>query len=108
MIAFEISQNGKVLAVAGARDLLGLNAILMGHGDLNGVPDAVRILHMSAIGMANGSAENTALHHTWNMSPEKGEFQVGDTVTIRIVETEEATPPTSSEEIEMEDAEQDN
>ena len=105
MIGFEISHNGKTLAVVGAGDLIALNAVLMACGDLSGRPDVVRLFIMNVLGFAKGSNENTTLHHTWNVNPENGEFVVGDTIRIRIVETMKATPPTSSQELENEDAE---
>ena len=105
MIGFEISHNGKILAIVGAENLIGLNTVLMACGDLSGKPDAVRLFILTVLGMAKGSCENTTIHHTWNSNPTKGEFDIGDTIQIRIVETMEATPPTSSQELENEDAE---
>jgi hypothetical protein len=103
MIAFEISRNGKVLAVVGGKDFFGLNAVLMACGDLNCGPDEEGlVLFMKAMGVAKGSAENTTMHHAWDWSPE-GTFKVGDSITIRIIETDKTSPPTSTQELKNED-----
>ncbi len=107
MIAFEISRNDHVLAVVGARDVIGLHAVLMACGDLSGSDDVVRFFNISALASANGSKENTTMHHTWNIAPTEGDFDVGDTLSIRIIRTECPTPPTTSEELEDADEEQD-
>ena len=105
MIAYEISHNGKVIAVVGAKDLIGLNAVLMACGELNGASDAVRLFNVTALGVAKGSRKNTTLHHTWTVEPTKGRFDVGDTVTVRIVNAEKVSAPSSTQELENEDAE---
>ena len=106
MIGFEISHDGRVLAVVGGKDFFGLNAILMACGDLNGAPDGVLVMFMKAMGMAKGSSKKTDIHHSWDMAdPEKATFKVGDTITIRIIETSAASPPTSTQKLENEDEE---
>jgi hypothetical protein len=110
MIAFEVSRNGQVLAIVGAHDLIGLHAVLMACGDLSGSDDVVRFFNMTAIGFGKGPRENTTMHHTWSIAPTEEEFEVGDTLSIRIIRTDSPTPPTTSEELvddgsEDEDAE---
>ena len=105
MIAFEISRNGQVLAVVGSHDLIGLHAVLMACGDLNSSDGATQFLYMTGLGSAKGLRENTTIQHTWNIAPPEGQFEVGDTVTIRILRTECPTPPTTTEEHENEDTE---
>src|SRR5712671_3003454 len=104
MIAFEISRSGQMLAVVGARDLIGLHAVLMACGDLSGSEGVVPFLSMTALGSAKGSRENTTMHYTWNIAPTE-QFDVGDTLSIRIIRTESPTSPTTSQELENEDAE---
>jgi hypothetical protein len=106
MIGFEISHNGKVLAVVGGNNLFGLNAVLMACGALNGVPNETRVLFMKAMGMAKGPSDNLTIHHSWDMTPpDKDTFKVGDSITIRIIETDRTSPPTSTQELKNEDAE---
>ncbi|MHA3771510.1 hypothetical protein ACXR0O_08230 [Verrucomicrobiota bacterium sgz303538] len=105
MIAFEISRNGQVLAVVGRHDLIGLNAVLMACGDLNGCNGDTLFVNMTALGCARGPTENTTMHHTWSIASAEGSFDVGDTLSIRIIRTEFPTPPTTSEELENEEAE---
>ena len=106
MIGFEISHNGNVIAVVGGKDFFGLNAVLMACGDLNGVPDGVLITFIKAMGMAKGPTGKTSIHHSWDISdPEKAPVKVGDSITIRIIETSESSPPTSTQEFENENEE---
>jgi len=104
MIAFEISRNGQVLAVAGAQDLVGLYTTLMACGDLSGT-DGMSHFFVNAIGHGKGPRENTITNHTWDMAPIAGEFQVGDTLSIRVIQTDSPTLPTTSLEIEDNDSE---
>ncbi len=104
MIAFEISRNGQVMAVAGAQDLLGLSTTLMACGDLSG-SDGVTLLFVNAMGQRKGPRENTITNHTWDIAPIEGKFQVGDTLSIRIILTDSPSLPTTSREIEDNDSE---
>ena len=108
MIGFEISNNGKVLTIVGGKDLFGLNAVLMACGELSGRSDKGRVLFMKAMGMAKGPSGQTTIHHAWDISdPEKDTFKVGDSITIRIIETDQTSQHTSTQELENdeEDAE---
>ncbi|RZA00866.1 MAG: L-2-hydroxyglutarate oxidase [Sphingobacteriaceae bacterium] len=58
---------------------------------------------MTVLGCARGARENTTIHHTWSIEPREGQFDVGDTLSIRIIRTESPTPPTTSEVLEKED-----
>ncbi len=103
MIAFEISRNGEVLAVVGTRDLIALHAVLMACGDLSDSSSDTTFFNMSAIGSGVVPGEKTTMHHTWSISPNEGEFEVGDTLSIRIIRTEYPTPPTTSEQLQDDD-----
>ena len=104
MIAFEISRNGQVLAVAGAKDLVGLYTTLMAYGDLSD-SDGVTRFFVSAIGHGTDPIKNTFVNHTWDMTPIAGEFLVGDTLSIRIIRTDSPNLPTTSLAIEDNDSE---
>lgn len=105
MIAFEISRNGQVLSVVGTRDLIGLHAMLMVCGDLNSPSGAANIFYMTANGFGKRPGENTAMRHTWSIAPTEGDFELGDTLSIRIIQTASPTPPTTSEQLEDSDTE---
>ena len=104
MIAFEISRNGHVLAVAGDRNLVGLYTTLMAYGDLSD-SDGVTRFFVSAIGHESDPIKHTIVNHTWDMTPIAGEFLVGDTLSIRIIRTDSPSLPTTSLAIEDNDSE---
>ena len=77
----------------------------MAFGDLSDSSSDTTFFNMSAIGSGIGPGKNTTMHHTWSIAPNEGEFEVGDTLSIRIIRTESPTPPTTSEQLQDDDAE---
>ena len=63
---------------------------------------------MTAIGSGKGPRENTTMYHTWSIAPTEGDFEVGDTLSIRIIRTESPTLPTTSEQLEDDDSEEED
>jgi hypothetical protein len=94
MIAFEVELNGKPLGVAGSSDLSVLSATVTAVGKLGdesrGSKDRADDVHLDvAVGGLTGRADATEDEYVdWV----KEDIKVGDTFTLRVVETDIADP----------------
>jgi hypothetical protein len=82
MIAFVVSVNGKPVATVGIGESGVLTADVVWSGSAGGAGD-LRV-------MFGGLDSRTNEHVRW---PEPPELQVGDTVSIRVIETDAVDPP---------------
>jgi hypothetical protein len=92
MIAFEVSLNGKRVCIAGAEDLGVLNAIVSACGRLGkktapARPDETHDIFYSVGGLTSRRDPKKNVHLDWkSIAP----LRVGDTVQVRVIETQKA------------------
>ena len=90
MIALEVSLNGKQVCIAGAEDLGVLSASLSACGKLGkktvpARPDETRDIFYSVGGLTSRRDPKKDVHLHWkSIAP----LRVGDTVQVRVIETE--------------------
>ena len=98
MIALEVSLNGKKICTAGAEDMAVLSAIVTASGKLGKktVParpdDTTGEIFYSVGGLTARPDPTTDVHKRWkSIDP----LKLGDTILIRVVETQKADRPKS-------------
>jgi hypothetical protein len=98
MIALEIELNGKSLGTAGTSDLSVLNAIVNAVGKLGAESRGARnneesfYLELTVGGLTGREPPGKDEHLTWVREL----LNIGDTVSVRVVEAAEAAPPASA------------
>ncbi len=101
MIALEVKLNGNLVAVAGREDLCVLNTIVGALGVLGSKSAGTRAkkdsyeLNLSISGLSAESHEDPGQHLNWNS---KTTINVGDEVSICVVDVECADPPYEEKE----------
>lgn len=96
MIVFELLVNGKVVVRGGAEDLSVLSHSVTARGVLGGaslgtsnVKDRA-VLEASLSGLTSRASEPSNVHQLWHQSRD---LQVGDEITVRILESSVADTP---------------
>jgi hypothetical protein len=96
MVVFELLVNGKVVARGGAEDLGVLSHTVTARGVLgraslgtSNVKDRA-VLEASLTGLTSRAAQPSHVHQLWHQSRN---LQVGDEITVRILESQEADTP---------------
>lgn len=92
MIALEVALNGKRVCIAGAEDLGVLSAAISAVGKLGrktvpSRPEETSDLFYSVGGLTSRSDPNTNVHVNWQSI---ARLKIGDTITVKMVETERA------------------
>lgn len=101
MIALEIELNGKSLGTAGTTDLAVLNAIVNAVGKLGPESKGARsneedlYLELTVGGLTGREPPGKDEHLTWIREL----LKIGDSVSVRVVEASEATPPASAKAV---------
>src|SRR4051812_43440455 len=104
MIALEIELNGKLLGTAGTSDLSVLNATVCAVGKLGADSRGARknedsfYLELTVGGLTSREPPSRDEHLDWVREL----LQIGDTVSVRIIESTKATPPASAKAVKNE------
>jgi hypothetical protein len=95
MIALEVKINGKVVTVAGRKDLCVLNAMIGAIGSLGSQPTSQheKLIEFNVCGVAKDTELNIGSKYNWLPKTELG---VGDEISIKIVNTDSTSIPVSS------------